>query len=61
MSERFVSRKDLQERYSRGEKWVRELTKHPEIDNFGGRYDPAQVDRVLKAGFRPRHQKPDRK
>ena len=50
---KYVSRKELQERYQRGETWVTELTKHPKVSNYGGRFDAQETDRVLKAGFRP--------
>jgi len=50
---RFASRKELQARYQRGETWVTELTKHPKVDKYAGRYDVDQCDQVLKSGFRP--------
>lgn len=49
----YVSRKELERRYERGKNWVRELTRHPGVSDYGGRYDTSETDRVLKAGYRP--------
>ena len=48
---RYVSRKDLAQRFGRSYSWARALSR--ELPDYGGRFDVEDAERVLRAGYRP--------
>ena len=48
---KYVARKDLALIYGRSYGWARRLAS--QLEDRGGRFDPAEADQVLRAGFKP--------
>jgi len=49
--QRYVSRKELAERFDRSYSWAKALAK--DLPNYGERFDFDEAKRKLQAGYRP--------